>query len=211
TLALITPRGSRRSPWPAPKTGVSAFDGLGSFDAEKTELVTLPAIRTFMVPPFWANGSVCWVRTFVWGLAMVGGRLPQKTPLPLVTNEDGGTSANVNRLCAAPTVTLVLVTSPPIKTLPIERLTVTCELVASRWTVNDEIVFVLIVTLSIPNPNAIFRAPDGASSNTFWVWPPIEKLLILASSWPSAAIAVLGSSLIIAVKLVASPPIRRLP
>ena len=32
--------------------------GRASTEAEKTELVTLPAIRAFMVPPFWAKGSV---------------------------------------------------------------------------------------------------------------------------------------------------------
>ena len=38
-----------------------------------TEFVMLPAIAPVIVPPFWANGSSCWVMRFVWGLVMVGG------------------------------------------------------------------------------------------------------------------------------------------
>ena len=32
--------------------------GSGSTEAEKIELITLPAIRTCIVPPFWAIGSM---------------------------------------------------------------------------------------------------------------------------------------------------------
>ena len=41
----------------------------------------------------------------------------------------------MNRLCASPTFTFVVVTSPPMSKLPIERLTVTVELrrVAVGW------------------------------------------------------------------------------
>ena len=57
TLALMTPRGRIRScvvPKPLPVKPV----GSGSTEAEKIELITLPAIRTCMVPPFWAIGSM---------------------------------------------------------------------------------------------------------------------------------------------------------
>ena len=44
------------------------------------ELVTLPAIRALIVPPFWAMGSILSVMGFSEGSATVGGRPPQKTP-----------------------------------------------------------------------------------------------------------------------------------
>ena len=54
-----------------------------------------------------------------------------------------------------------------------ERDTVTFEFVASRLTRSDEIARVLIVTLSMPRPKAMFREPDGATNITLLVWPPM--------------------------------------
>ena len=48
-------------------------DGSPSTDAVKIELVMLPAIRAFIVPPFWAMGSMLLVMGLIWGLATVGG------------------------------------------------------------------------------------------------------------------------------------------
>ena len=47
----------------------------------------------------------------------------------------------MNRLWSSPTFTLVFWTSPPISRLPIERLTVTLESIASRLAVSDEMMF----------------------------------------------------------------------
>ena len=38
---------------------------------------------------------------------------------------------------------------------------------------SDEMARLLIVTLSMPRPNAMFREPDGAISMTLSVWPPM--------------------------------------
>ena len=66
-----------------PKTGVRMpWTDCRSTDAEKSELVTLPAIRAFSVPPFWAMGSRLLVSGLVWGLATVGGRLARRHRLP---------------------------------------------------------------------------------------------------------------------------------
>src|SRR5262245_26092292 len=103
----------------------------------------------------------------------VGGGSPKKMPVPGEKGLDGGVLANVKRLWLSPTLTLVFSTSPPISTLPIERLTVTNELRASRLARKDEMASELIVTLSIPRPNEMFRDPEGATKRTFLVWPPI--------------------------------------
>ncbi len=103
-----------------------------------TELVMLPAIRALIVPPFWAIGSSSPVTGCSWGLATVGGGSPKKTPLPGGrADSSAGKLANVKRLWHSPTLMLVFSTSPPMSRLPIERLTVTVELVASRLARSD--------------------------------------------------------------------------
>ena len=117
----------------------------------------------------------------------------------------------MNRLWLSPAWMLVFSTSPPMSMFRIDRLTVTVELVASRLARSDEIARLLIVTLSMPRPKEMFREPDGAISMTLFVSPPMKKLLIFASSWPSAAATLIGYSVTKVVKFVALPPTRTSP
>ena len=75
------PRQDEVLPAAEPVSGREAR-GSGSTEAEKTELVTFPAIRAFMVPPFCAKGSGRSVSGLTWGLTTVGGGSPKKTPVP---------------------------------------------------------------------------------------------------------------------------------
>src|SRR5262245_34960740 len=104
TFALITPRGRTMllgapngkvfpcdfSNWPA---AVLDPVGFGSTEAEKTELVTSPAIRTRILPPFCACGSGSTVTELVVRLVIDGGGVPKKAPLPPVKALVAGTLA----------------------------------------------------------------------------------------------------------------------
>ena len=79
----------------AGQAGRVGFDS----DAEKIELITLPAIRTCIVPPFWAMGSIRPLTGLTWGLATVGGGSPKKAPLPDEKTLAAGVSANAKRSC----------------------------------------------------------------------------------------------------------------
>src|SRR4051812_37324232 len=81
TLALMTLRGRIRSslvPKPLPVRPV----GSGSTPAEKIELITLPAMRPCIVPPFWAMGWILPVAGLGVGLATDGGGWPLNAPPP---------------------------------------------------------------------------------------------------------------------------------
>ena len=106
--------------------------GSGSTDAEKIELITLPAMRTCIVPPFWAMGSMRPVTGFAAGWRPSAAARRRRRRCRTEKGLAAGVLANAKRLCCSPTLTLVFWTSPPIKRFWIERLTVTVELRASR-------------------------------------------------------------------------------
>ena len=105
----------------------------------------------------------------------------------------------------------VFSTWPPMNRFWIDRLTVTVELVASRLARRCWIARLLIVTLSMPSPNEMFREPDGAISITLLVSPPMKKLLIFASNAPSTGVELKEYSSTRVVKFVALPPTRTSP
>ena len=55
----------------AERNSYSRPGGVGSTEAEKTELVTFPAIRAIIVPPFCAKGSDVASHGLIWGLMIV--------------------------------------------------------------------------------------------------------------------------------------------
>ncbi len=157
-----------------PNSGANAMRRIAVDGCREDELVTLPAIRAFSVPPFWAIGSRLLVSGLSWGWRPSAAGRRRRRRGRSSRRSSPGYLANVKRLWHLAHVdvgVLDVAADQQVADRAADRDVGIDRVAVGRKRRDD--VRLLIVTLSMPRPNEMLREPDGASRSTLSVWPPM--------------------------------------